>query len=376
MTILHVISGLSSGGAEGVLYRLILADKHHRHIVVSLTDRGLYYKKMTSLGVEVFFLSMPRGKLTFAGLKRLYSIIRKTHVDVVQTWMYHSDLLAGILARIAGVKSVIWGIRGPYNRKRTSFSTKIVVYFCMILSRWIPKTIISNSYFAREAHVDIGYFYKKFKVIPNGYQLDPVRPSEQERVSFYKLHQVDSSALVLGMVSRFDPHKDHNNLFSALKVLQLRSLNFVCLLVGSGMDEGNADLISLLNQHNISDNCRLLGRSDNVPEIMSLLDVHILSSAAESFPNVLAEAMLMGTPCVTTDVGDAAIIVADTGWVVPAEKPELLANAIEDATIEMKDSTLWSKRQLMCRERIEENYGLDKMISAYHDIWEEAINEY
>ena len=74
-------------------------------------------------------------------------------------------------------------------------------------------------------------------------------------------------------------------------------------------------------------------------------------------------------------VGDAKIIVADTGWVVPAESPELLADAVEEASVEMKNQALWSKRQNRCRERIEENYSLERMISAYRTVWKEVVSE-
>lgn len=375
MKILHVISGLSNGGAEGVLYRLIESDNKNLHEIVSLTDGGIYFDKFLEIDIAVTILNMPRGGVTVHGISQLYQVIKASSADVVHTWMYHSDLLGGVLARFSGIKNIIWGIRGPYNRERTSFSTKLIVYSCMLLSRWVPKLITSNSHYAKGEHIKIGYSLNKFKVIPNGYKLDYAAFSEQEKTDFYKKHQIKQDSLLLGMVSRFDPHKDHNNLFLALKILQSRGLNFICLLVGSGMDEENGELLSLLNRYNLSGDVRLLGRSDSVPEIMSLLDVHILSSAAESFPNVLAEAMVMGTPCVSTDVGDATDIIKDTGWIVPAENPSQLADAVIDASEEMKDGLLWRKRQLMCRKRIEENYSLEQMISAYHDIWNEVANE-
>jgi glycosyltransferase involved in cell wall biosynthesis len=375
--VLHIIVGLDVGGAELALKRLIGYDNRnitYQHTVISLTTVGHVGRDLFDMGIEVRSLGMNSVFQFPVIFFRLLKIIKNDPPSIVQTWMYHSDFLGGLVAKLSGINPVIWGIRGPYNRERTSFSTKLVVYSCRLLSRLIPKFIISNSYFAKNAHIDIGYSPKKFKVIPNGYSFNLVVFSEQERDTFYKKYQIDPRTLVLGMVSRFDPYKDHNNLFSALKILQSRSLNFICLLVGSGMDEENSELLSLLKKHNISSNIRLLGCSDSVPQLMSLLDLHILSSAAESFPNVLAEAMIMGTPCVTTDVGDAKIIVADTGWVVPAESSELLADAVEKASIEIKNRAVWKKRQQMCRDRIENNYSLETMISAYHDVWEEAVN--
>ena len=210
MFILHVITGLGSGGAEGALYRLITTDSTNKHAVISLTDKGLYAEHMEKAGVSVYAVNASFNFHIGQSFIQLFNIIRQLAPDVVQTWMYHSDFLGGIAAKLAGVKSVIWGIRGPYNRKRTSFSTKVVVYFCMLLSRWLPRTIVSNSFFAKKAHVDIGYSVKKFKVIPNGYKHNSVVFNEHERMAFYKHHQIEVDTLVLGMVARFDPHKDYD----------------------------------------------------------------------------------------------------------------------------------------------------------------------
>jgi glycosyltransferase involved in cell wall biosynthesis len=373
--ILHIISGLSSGGAEGVLYRLIKNDINSVHKVVSLTDGGVYVKKLINIGVIVDILNMPRGRVTIRGINKLYKIIKATSPDIVQTWMYHSDLLGGVLAKILSVKIIIWGIRGPYNKKITSFSTKLVVYSCMLLSRWIPTFIISNSYFSKDAHINIGYPEKGIKVIHNGYTLNSIAHYRQRKDCSYKKYQIKHNSFVFGMVSRYDPHKDHENLFRALEVLKSRGLNFVCLLVGSGMIEENVELYSLMERYNLAENIRLLGCLDNIPEIMSILDVHVLSSMAESFPNVLAEAMIMKTPCVSTDAGDSKIIIADTGWVVPVQNHTQLADVMEDAILKMKNKTEWNERQLACRERIKENYSLERMISSYYDIWRGAVDE-
>ncbi len=130
------------------------------------------------------------------------------------------------------------------------------------------------------------------------------------------------------MVARYDPQKDHNNLLNALALIKQMSIH--CILVGEEMTFRNTELTALIKEYDLQDRVTLLGPQDNIPSIMNALDVHVLSSVGEAFPNVLAEAMACGTPCVATDVGDAALIVGETGWIVPPSDPESLAQALAD----------------------------------------------
>ncbi len=96
MKILHVITGLNDGGAEGVLYRLCAGDllNGDKHIVISMTDRGIYADRLEQCHVIVYCLNLPKGRVTTRGLSRLYRIIRHSKPDIIQTWMYHANLIA------------------------------------------------------------------------------------------------------------------------------------------------------------------------------------------------------------------------------------------------------------------------------------------
>ncbi|NYT76913.1 glycosyltransferase [Alcaligenaceae bacterium] len=376
MKILHVITGLHNGGAEGALYRLVAFDiqRGNHHIVVSLMDRGIYARRLEEVGANVYCLSMPRGRVTLSGLVQLYRIIKEVKPDTVQTWMYHSDLIGGTIARLAGVRSVVWGIRhanlDPSKNSRMSLR---IVKVCSQFSHLIPKKIVSCSVSATAVHQAIGYRADKFVTIPNGYALDVFKPNESVRTSLRSTLKIPPDTFVTGMVARFHEQKDHLNLLMALKLFrESNTENFICILAGTAMSSDNDLLMQQIEEAGLLGQIKLLGPRNDIPAIMASLDLHILSSVGEAFPNVLAEAMACGTPCVSTDVGDAALILGEYGWIVPAQNSHALCFAIQTARSYHLNKIAWRLLQQNCRAHILTNFELAKMAKSYRDVWQQC----
>jgi glycosyltransferase involved in cell wall biosynthesis len=286
--------------------------------------------------------------------------------------MYHADLVGGLVARWAGIRSVIWGIRNSsLDADKASFTARAVARTCALLSRIVPSRIVCCSVEAAEAHQRIGYQARKFSVIPNGYDLSRFAPDAEARTRLRQELGIEPQEVVLGMVARWDPVKDHATLLRALARLRQRGAVLRCVLVGTGMTPGNAALTELLCRLGIEDDVLLAGPREDIPAVMNALDLHVLSSAGEAFPNVVAEAMACGTPCVATNVGDTALIVGDAGWVVPRQSAVALADGIEGAlaAFDSRDRVLLSRT---CRRRIQENFSLEKMVGAYLALWEQV----
>ena len=371
MKILHLITSLDSGGAEAVLYRLILHDTKNQHIVISMMNTGKYGLYLDTLGVTVYYLNMPRGRFTFSGLVQLWKLIKKIQPDAVQTWMYHANLIGGLITSLVGIKKCFWGIHhSDLSPGKNKFSTRIIAKICAPLSYIIPSKIIVCAEQAASIHQAIGYDKKRIVIIPNGYDLSCFKPATDSKEKLFKELHIPQSVILLGMVARFDPQKDHLNLLRALAILKQKKIEFSCLLMGENIDNHNEILAKSINDRKLSNNIVLLGTREDIPNIMSALDIHILSSIGEAFPNVIAEAMACGTPCITTNVGDAALIVGNTGWVVPTNDSEKLASAIIDAIqIKTKTSVDWEQRQKSARETIMKNYSIEKMVSSYQSVW-------
>lgn len=373
MKVLHVITGLEGGGAEAVLVGLCVSDTANTHRVVSLMDEGVYGAKLKEAGVEVRCAGMPRGRLTVTGLVRLWRFIRNFRPDVLQTWMYHGDFLGGLAGRLAGVRHIVWGIHNTeLDREKSGRGTVLIAKACALLSGWIPERIAVCASKAAQVHEELGYAPEKMVVIPNGYDLACFSPDPDAGRDIRTEFSLSDDKPLLGMVARFDPFKDHGNLLSALEMLRTRGTDFYCLLVGGGVDSDNQELNDLISVSGLDNHVALLGPRNDVPSIMNALDIHVLSSSSEAFPNVVAEAMACGTPCVCTDVGDASLIIGSTGWVVESSQPEALATALADALEALHDSGRWSERRRDARSRIEEHFGISKMVSAYGRLWTEV----
>jgi glycosyltransferase involved in cell wall biosynthesis len=372
MKILHVITNLGQGGAEGVLYRLISASPPGlEHVVVSMMKNAYFGSQLRTDGVEVHTLDKPRGRLTIYGVRKLHRLIADTRPDVVQTWMYHSDLVGGLVARWAGVKSVVWGIRNSnLDSFASSFSARAAAKACALLSSRVPAAIVCCSERAALAHQAIGYCADKFTVIPNGYDLSRFAPDAESGMRVRLKWGIQPGQILLGMVARRDAQKNHENLLLALAVLKGKGVMFRCALVGAGMDKGNFELVKKLDQLDLAERMILAGPSDDIPAVMNALDLHVLSSAyGEAFPNVVAEAMACGTPCVVTDVGDAALILGPTGWVVPPKNANALAQGVQLALAALAAKGR-DKLGGECRMRIVENFSLENMVAAYVRLWE------
>ena len=139
------------------------------------------------------------------------------------------------------------------------------------------------------------------------------------------------------------------------------------------MTEDNKELMELISLNNLKlhKDITLYGRCNDIPALMNAIDLHVLSSLGEAFPNVLAEAMACGIPCVSTDVGDAKEIIDKYGWIVPAQNSIKLADAISAALSELQfRPNEWQARKSDCVMHIQNNFEIQTMIQKYHRIWE------
>ncbi|HVF67506.1 MAG TPA: glycosyltransferase [Pyrinomonadaceae bacterium] len=327
---MYVISDLSVGGAEMMLYKLLAGTDLSRFepVVVSLMRGGALRARVEALGVKVHTVGVSPKLPTPLDLWRLVRLTREIDPDLVVGWMYHSCLavqLAGLFSKrnAAALWSIHYSVESLAEEKRL---TAAVIRTCARLSR-MPRRIIYVSRDGRAKHGPLGFSAENGCVIPNGVDADAFKPSAEARASARAELGLDDDATLVGMVSRYHPMKDHANFLRAAALLSEKHAGAHFVLVGRGADAGNAELRGLIDGLGLAERTHLLGERHDVPRLAAALDIFSLSSYCESFPNVIGEAMACGVPCVVTDVGDAAWIVGDTGRVVPTRDPRALAGA-------------------------------------------------
>jgi len=363
VTILHLITGLETGGAEGMLARLVTRTdrSRFRSVVVSMTDTGTVGPIIAAAGIPVEALGIRRGMIDPRGLTRLIRLLRRYQPDIVQTWLYHADLLGLIAAWFGYAPRLAWNIRC------SDMKGLPVVRATLSSFSALPETIITNSRVGRQFHENIGYRPHRWEYIPNGYDTAMLRPDEAARSRLRAALGIDRSAIVIGLPARYHPMKDHATFFAAARQAAARA-DIAFVLLGAGIEPANRDLVRAIEAHGLMSRVRLLGDRADMNAVYPALDIATLSSAfGEGFPNVLAEAMACGVPCVATDSGDAAKILGDAGVIVPPRDPQALAEGWQ-RMIALGDD---GRRALgiTARARIVANYDLNRVVSLYEALY-------
>lgn len=357
-----------------MLFKLLSG--HHRDRfemeVISLMPIGAIGKKIQKIGVPVRSLEVPRGVPAPSALWNLVSYLRQSRPNLVQTWMYHADLLGGLAARMSGCKAVLWNIRNstldPATSKR---STILIARLCARLSRRVPTRILCCSEIAKQVHVALGYAANSFQVLPNGFDLSLFKPDATARMSVRDELKLPPDTPLIGLVARFDPQKDHAAFVKAARHLHNAGFHAHFLLCGDGIDAQNSELTGWIKAAELTPCFHLLGRREDIPRLTAGLDIAASSSAyGEAFANVLGEAMACGVVCVATDVGDASMILGDTGRIVPPRDPEALAQGWREMLSLSPEARQQQGAQARCR--VEAEFNLPLIVARYEQLYEES----
>lgn len=339
--------------------------------VISLTDRLSTVERIERLNVKVHTIGMTKNIISLKKFIDLILILKREKPALVQTWMYHADLLGGTAARLASLKTpVIWGLRhGNLEPGESKPSTRLILRCCARLSRFIPNQIICCSNSSRKIHQQLGYPERRMVVIPNGFDLESYKPDPEQRKKVRNKLKIQENTVVIGSVGRFHPQKDYQTFIRAAAITAKKhDARIKFILCGEQLIPENKTLIQWIDESGLPmENIELLGGISDMATFFPVFDIAALTSVSgEGFPNVLGEAMACEVPCVATDVGDSAWIIGDTGRTAPPSHPEAMAEAWSDLINAGPEQR--KKLGRKARERIEKKFSLKNIVRQYEKI--------
>lgn len=370
ITVAHLITGLGVGGAERMLSKIVtnIDPDKQRHIVVSMLRAGAIADEIRAANVEVYSLGMRRGIPSVSAFLKLAAILKKERPAVLQTWLYHADLLGILAAKWTRVPHVVWNIRcSNTDMSKYKFTSTIVLYLLRWLSRW-PDLILFNSVAGQQFHKSFGYNPRSSAVIANGFDVAKFCPDAHARTEVRAELGIDENVKLIGAVGRYDPAKDYPGFLRACAIIAEANNDTSFAIVGDGVTTDHPALASVANSDALKGRLHLPGERKDIERYIAAFDIFVSPSGfGEGFPNVIGEAMSVAVPTIVTDVGDSARIVENTGVVVPPGNPETLANAVLDVL-----QLSAPEREAMgtaSRERIKQHYSLPSIAARYADTY-------
>ncbi len=369
MKILHIITSFGEGGAQAILSNYCkLGKEKHQLFLISLSSDDVYSKKFKSLGINTFILPLSLNFKSFINLLKLFFIILKFNPDIIQSWLYHADLIASLYGFFLN-KKVIWSIHNSdLPSSSLSISLKIIIKLNAFLSYFSPEIIICCANSAKNYHNRLKYCKRKLKVIFNGYPFDYFKPSENTRQIIRKKLDIGNDEIFFGMIARYHPVKGHKIFLNAISKALSKNSKIKVIMIGSNVDENNKELSDLIKKLELSKIIKLNGSVSNIACYLQALDFCVLPSYSEGFPNVIVESMACGVPTIASDVGDVRTIIDGNGWLVEPGNIKSLSEAIEECSFIPIDER--TKIGLKCYETVNDRFSLRKMYLEYEKIYQ------
>jgi glycosyltransferase involved in cell wall biosynthesis len=287
------------------------------------------------------------------------------------TWLYHADFFGTVATMLSPSTQLVWNIRcADMDLSKYGYVSRMLPRVLARLSRR-PAVVVANSQAGRRIHEGYGYEPRRWEILPNGFDTEKFKPDAAWRMKVRSTLGIEQTAPVVGLFARFDPMKDHATFLAAAELVANTRPDITFLLVGRGTDSEAFDRL-------IGDRARLrsrlirLGERIDVPQLMAASDLAVCSSLTEGFPNTIGEAMASELPCVSTDVGDAALLIGDAGAIVPKGDPPALARKIEEFLAVTPEARAAIGQR--ARQRIEEKFSLQAIAARYRELFAELAS--
>jgi glycosyltransferase involved in cell wall biosynthesis len=356
----HIITNFSAfGGAESALIRVINKNLDVKITLITLmstTDEMV--SKIKHPQCDVIALEASNSLSLLLCSFKLCSLIKSLKPENIYSWMYHANAIAALSCLFSFKQNkLIWGVRhslDDYNGEK--ISTRIAIQLGRLL-RFVPSKVVHCSKKSQHQHEAFGYNSPNKSVyIPNGYRFSPLTPR-----TFH------NNILIIGAAGRFHDAKDYFTLFVAAKQLQEKGLAFELRICGRGMKSDNNKLLELINRAglNLSD-IHLLGEVTDMASFYNQVDIFVLSSKTEGFPNVLAESAGQGCAVFSTNVGDASYIINNNEHIVAVKDPIALSKSIFSFT--QKPHEVQQRITALTTQHVRNSFAIENIAKRFSEL--------
>lgn len=350
--ILHLITSLKYGGTENYLYQIVQFLKNKFNFFIGyLKEKGYIAEKIEREGLPVVY---------FNNIFEIIKFIKNKNIQILHTHLYRANIIGRIAGKITNIPVISSQLALDNWRKFYH------VWFDYLTTKFC-KLVIVNSYFTKKQFVEKEKIpQEKIVVVYNGIDFNSFKPKYKKEKNLNEFN-LDINYKIVGTITRLHKEKGVDFIPYIVKNVSKNVENVKFLIVGDGPEEKNFRL--QLKKNNLSEKVYLIGFKDNIPDILTTLDVFFLPSREESFPQVILEAMTVGVPVVANDIGGINEIVEDgkTGFLV--NNLDMMVKKIIKL---LTDAELHKKMIENSREKVK-NFDIKKMISQIENIYNSIL---
>jgi len=365
------LNGMVLSGPEAkALEMCSIYNRQNFDTVIMYSREGKLLREFENIDISVELFD-PKSKFNLSEILYIYQLIKKHKIDVLQTHGLRVDFFGFIAAKLAGIPHIITRHVAFSHHLISTARKRLYTFFDKFALKSAAKIITVSRIIENDLIENLSINHNKVVTIHNGVALD--RYSNINPVIVQQIRDelgIDAKKRVVGMVAQLSNWKGIQYFLQAIPAVLKRHRDVVFLIVGDGPERKNLENIA--RELRISSHVIFAGFRRDIPNVISTMDISVLSSLREGLPNALLESMALGKPVVATDVGGVYEIVLHnkTGFLVPPRNPQMLADAI----IEFLDNKAKAKKMGKTgRELITKNFSLKQMVAQYEKVYENVI---
>lgn len=362
LKILYVITGLGQGGAERVVCDL--AEQMHKrgHSVKIAYLTGEILTRPCFDGIEIIKLDLNNLLSIPKAYAHLSKLIKNFSPDVVHAHMVHANILTRLVRLATPIKKLICTAHSNNEGGRLRMLAYRITHHLADLTTNVSNEA-AQAFIAKKAVQDSDII-----TTYNGIDLSKFYYQSEAKNKILNELNINSGSFLMLAVGRFNKLKDYPNLLHAFKILKNRNIEKIKLLI-AGDGELRDEIEGTISELDLKNDVMLLGRRDDIPQLMSAADLFVLPSAYEGFGLVVAEAMACNTLVVATDCGGVAEVLNNNTFLVPPSNSVALADKI----ISILDLDDEKKQENILKNihHVKKNFSLDKIVNKWINLYHE-----